>query len=116
MKGALNLLIILAMCAGTAWADTVSISAGGDSTTAIQTAIDGASEARTIVLQAGTHAVSSQVNVNRQDITIQGEDPANTLVQVSGTGYRFSIAAAGLTVIALLGAFQDGRRLGVVHR
>ena len=98
MKGALNLLIILAMCAGTAWADTVSISAGGDSTTAIQTAIDGASEARTIVLQAGTHAVSSQVNVNRQDITIQGEDPANTLVQVSGTGYRFSIAAAGAVI------------------
>jgi hypothetical protein len=91
------IVLVLAWSAGIASADTVNIAPGGD----IQAAIDGASGARTIVLQTGTHTVSSTVNVNKPDITIQGEGPGNTRVQVSGTGYRFYITATGVIIEGL---------------
>ncbi len=91
-------MLFAALCLAPAAADTVYIGAGGDSTAAIQGAIDAAAGERTIVLQSGTHTLSGQVSVNKPDITIQGEGPANTLVQVSGTGDRFSITAANATI------------------
>jgi len=91
-------IVVLTACVGKAWADTVNIAAGGDSTAAIQAAIDSASSARTIVLDTGTHALSGTISVNKADITIQGTGPSNTLVQTSGTGYRFSVSASGAII------------------
>ena len=47
---------------------------------------------------AGTHVVSSQVDLNKADMTLVGAGSASTIVQVSGTGYRLAITASGVTL------------------
>lgn len=62
--------------------------------TTIQPAID-ASVAGDVIEIFGTHVLSSAVNVNK-DVTLSC-DPA-ALIQVSGTGYRIQLTAAGASL------------------
>jgi hypothetical protein len=64
----------------------------------IQAAVDAASNNDTINVAAGTYIVSSQINFNKTNLTLSGAGSASTIVQVSGTGYRFYITASGVTI------------------
>jgi hypothetical protein len=52
----------------------------------------------TINVAAGTYVVSSQINLNKANLTLSGAGSASTIVQVSGTGERFYITATGVTI------------------
>ena len=52
----------------------------------------------TINVAAGTYVVSSQINLNKANLTLSGAGRASTIVQVSGTGERFYITATGVTI------------------
>jgi hypothetical protein len=90
----LGLAAVLVAAAVPALADTVTLS----DISGLQAAIDGAGGARTIELAAGTHVLAGNINVNRSDITIQGQGTLATKIQVSGAGYRFSVTGSGCTI------------------
>jgi len=52
----------------------------------------------TINVAAGMYVVSSQINLNKANLTLSGAGSASTIVQVSGTGERFYITATGVTI------------------
>ncbi len=52
----------------------------------------------TVFVRAGTYVLTAVVNVNKTGITLDGDGPGATIVQVSGTGDRFNIAAPGVTL------------------
>ena len=87
--------VLLAMVSAIpASADTVTISNIAN----LQPNIDGASGPRTIEIVAGTYTLPANINVNKPDITIQGQGVLATIIQVSGTGYRFSVTGTGCTI------------------
>jgi hypothetical protein len=65
----------------------------------IQAAVNAASPGSTIDITAGTHALTSQVNLNKAGITLKGV--GSPLIQVSGMGYRFLITASNVTLDGL---------------
>lgn len=52
----------------------------------------------TVYVRTGTYVLTAVVNVNKTGITLDGDGAGATIVQVSGTGYRFEITAAGVTL------------------
>ncbi|MRR30560.1 hypothetical protein EG834_09620, partial [bacterium] len=63
--------------------------------TTIQEAIDAASAGDTINVTSGTYILTETLRVNK-DVTLVGID--HPLIQVSGTGYKISMTAAGATL------------------
>jgi parallel beta-helix repeat protein len=64
----------------------------------IQEAINAAVANDIIEIASGTLIVTSQVNINKANLKIQGVSNTSTKIQVSGTGYRFYISASGVTI------------------
>jgi hypothetical protein len=93
-------VVVLTMYgAGVAFGNDLYVGGGGtpDYPT-IQDAVTAAAPSDTIHVAAGTYAVPANINLNKANLTIVGAGSTNTIVQVSGTGYRFSITAAGVTI------------------
>ena len=100
MKKVFTLLIAVAMLMFTGLSAVnaaVVINVPGDYSN-LQDAINAASPGATIQVGAGTLVLTSVVNVNKADLTIQGVSNTQTKIQVSGTGYRFNISASGVTI------------------
>jgi hypothetical protein len=76
---------------------TYSIQAQPYTDVEIQAAIDAATAGDIVTLDAATYTLSNVVNLNK-DITLKGQGSASTILQVSGTGYRLNISAAGATI------------------
>jgi len=64
----------------------------------IQKGIDLVDAGGTVYVGAGTYVLSAVVNVSKAGITLDGDGAGSTIVQVSGTGDRFNITAAGITL------------------
>jgi len=64
----------------------------------IQKGIDLVDAGGTVYIRTGTYVLSSAVNVNKANITLAGSGTTSTIIQVSGTGYRFNINSAGVTL------------------
>jgi len=78
-------------------ADTHYVGSGGS----IQAAIDAASPGDTVNLAAGTYVLTSQVDLNKANLTLVGAGSSSTIVQVSGSSYGFYITATGVAIQAL---------------
>ena len=52
----------------------------------------------TVNVAAGSYIQTTQLNLNKANLTLAGAGRSSTFVQVSGTGYGFYITAAGVTV------------------
>ena len=63
----------------------------------LQAAVDAAAPADVIELAAGTWPLPVNTDITK-GVTIQGLGKASTVLQVSGTGYRLSVGASGVTV------------------
>ncbi len=46
----------------------------------------------------GTYSLTSTINLNKPNLTLQGAGSSSTIIQVSGTGDRFSVTASGVTI------------------
>jgi hypothetical protein len=64
----------------------------------IKAAVDAASPNDIIQIAAGTYTEPSLINVNKDNLSIQGAGSGLTFVQVSGIGDRFDISANGVTI------------------
>jgi hypothetical protein len=84
---------ILCCCVGFASGAVLSVPSSYGT---IQDAINAASPGDTIDVAAGTYSVPSVINVNKA-VTVQGAG-TSTILEVSGTGYRFNMSAAGATL------------------
>jgi|GEM_PF-4138697 len=64
------------------------------------------------IIQVGTATIieSENVDISKPNLTIQGNGAENSFVQVSGTGYRFSILATNVTIkdLSIKKADKDG--------
>jgi len=67
----------------------------------IQKGIDLVDAGGIVYVQAGEYVLSSQVNLNKTGITIEGSGSLSTIVKVSGAGYGFYITASGVTIQGL---------------
>lgn len=94
------LLLVVLLCAAMPTGEVqaadidVNCTASCDQTT-IQAAIDAADPGSTINVSGGPYVFASAINVNKA-ITLNGV--GNPLIQVSGTGYRIILSAAGSTL------------------
>jgi len=88
-------LALIAMPAGkvSAAAD-VNCTTGCDQTQ-IQAAIDAAAPGATITVSGGPYVLTAAINLNKA-VTLSGV--GNPLIQVSGTGYKIIVTAAGVTL------------------
>ncbi|MCB0199699.1 MAG: right-handed parallel beta-helix repeat-containing protein [Anaerolineae bacterium] len=87
-----------ALCNGTV---DVDYSGGVAPNCAVQTIGQGVTlvdPGGTVFVRAGTYVVSSLVTINKAGVTLDGDGAGATIVQVSGTGDRFNIAASGVTL------------------
>ena len=62
----------------------------------IQEAVSASHDGDTIQVQPGVYTVDSMISLNTPNLTLEGIN--NPVIQVSGTGYRFDINAAGNTI------------------
>ena len=70
-----------------------------------------------IDVAAGTYPVANDIQMNKAGITLQGAGSAQTTVTVSGTGYRFSVSASGVTIkdLAIQKTDKTGEQLSLIH-
>jgi len=64
----------------------------------IQKGVDLVDVGGTVYVRTGTYVLSSQVNLNKANITVDGDGAGSTVAQVSGTGYGFYVTASGVTL------------------
>lgn len=85
-------------CNGTADADYPGDGLGGCAVQTLQKGVDLVDAGGTVLVRSGTYVLTSVVNLNKAGITLEGDGPGNTILQVSGTGDRLGISAAGITL------------------
>ena len=95
-----GLLAVLALSTEPARAATLCVNVGGTGGcyADIKTAVDAAVAGDTVTVAAGTYVVPAQIDLDVANLTLQGAGSASTIVQVSGTGYRFSISASDVKI------------------
>ena len=64
----------------------------------IPDAVSAANPGDTIEVAAGTYVLSSQLDLNKANLTLNGAGSGLSIIQVSGTGYRLNISAPGVTI------------------
>jgi hypothetical protein len=96
MKNILIFTLALLFVAISSLAQTTRLVPGSYAT--IQAAINAASPGDIIQLSASTFVEPSLISVNKANLTIQGMGTSSTLIQVSGTGYRFDVSSSGVTI------------------